>query len=270
MIRFNYIENLIEKDWFEVSKSKYILYSLVAVPIILGIILPFSIIGTIVRGNTSNTHALFASISSLLSGSNGQLVGLTDLQKSIVLMSYVSDLFFLIIPLTVPIVIAADSIAGEKSRKSFEALLATPLSNSEILLGKIGLPFLFGIVGTIIGAIPYLAILYYLTNQYISFSYIININFILLVLFLTPTTGLLSSVVMVFISSRVSNTRDAQQLGTLVVLPMLVYFLVQIVLIIFSTYTIILGALFLLLIDAILIKFSINVFSRENIMTNFS
>ena len=185
-------------------------------------------------------------------------------------MSYVSDLLFLIIPLMVPIVIGADSIAGEKSRKSFEALLATPLTNSEILVGKIGLPFLLGIVGTIIGAIPYLAVVYYLTSPYISFTYIVNLNFILLVLFLTPAAGLLSSVVMVFISSRVSNTRDAQQLGSLVVLPVLVYFMIQIILIIFSSFTIVVGAGILFLIDAILIKFSINVFSRENIMTNFS
>ena len=75
---------------------------------------------------------------------------------------------------------------------------------------------------------------------------------------------------MVFISSRVSNTRDAQQLGSLVVLPVLIYFMIQIILIIFSTFTIIVGAGILFLIDAILIKFSINVFSRENIMTNFS
>ena len=268
MIRLSNILNLVEKDWYEVSKSKYILYSLVGLPVILGILLPYSIMGSIVRAGSQGN--LSSSLEKAFGFSASNLSGLTDFQKSIVLMSYVSDLLFLIIPLMVPIVIGADSIAGEKSRKSFEALLATPLTNSEILVGKIGLPFLLGILGTIIGAIPYLAVVYYLTSPYISFTYIVNINFILLVLFLTPASGLLSSVVMVFISSRVSNTRDAQQLGSLVVLPVLVYFMVQIILIIFSTFTIIVGAGILFLIDAILIKFSINVFSRENIMTNFS
>ena len=268
MIRVTNVLNLVEKDWYEVSKSKYILYSLLLLPLILGILLPYSIMAPILRSNSNGN--LYTALKNALGLSASQWSGLTDLQKSIILMSYVSDLFFLIIPLMVPIVIAADSIAGEKSRKSFEALLATPLTNSEILLGKIGLPFLLGIVGTIIGAIPYLAILYYLTHTYISFTYIINLNFILLVVLLTPTVGLLSSVVMVFISSRVSNTRDAQQLGSFVVLPVLIYFFLQIVLIIFSTFTIIIGALIILIIDIVMIKFSINAFSRENIMTKFS
>ena len=271
MIRLSNIANIIEKDWYEVSKSKYILYSLVGLPLILGILLPYSIMGAIVRaGSQGNQGNLASTLEKALGFSTSQWTGLTDLQKSIIIMSYLSDLLFLIIPLMVPIVIAADSIAGEKSRKSFEALLATPLTNSEILIGKIGLPLILGMVGTIIGLVPYLAVVYYITSSYISFTYIININFILMLVFLTPTAGLLSSVVMVFISSRVSNPRDAQQMGSLVVLPVLVLFLGQIVLILFSTLTIVVGAGLLILIDVVLLKFSINAFSRENIMTKFS
>ena len=54
-----------------------------------------------------------------------------------VMLKYFFAPFFLIIPLMVSNVIASDSFAGEKERKTIEALLATPLSDSELFLGKI-------------------------------------------------------------------------------------------------------------------------------------
>ena len=40
-------------------------------------------------------------------------------------------------PIFTASVIAADSLVGEKERKTSEALLALPISNGELLLGKI-------------------------------------------------------------------------------------------------------------------------------------
>lgn len=276
MINISNIENLIEKDSYEVLKSKYILFTLVFLPLVLSIVVPFSILRQVIGSiNLPLSHSggsgsnLFKSLRSFLPSANLP-AGLTDLQKSFIMMSYISDFLFLLIPLMVPIIIGADSIAGEKDRGSFEALLATPLTNSEILIGKIGLPVILGIAGTIIGLIPYLMIVYYMTSPYISLFYIFNINFILMVAVLTPTASLLSSIVMVFISSRTTSTREAQQLGTFVVLPVLVFFFFQIILILYSPLTIIIGAALLIFIDAILLKFSINTFSRENIMTKYT
>ena len=39
-------------------------------------------------------------------------------------------------------VLGSDSFAGEKERKTIEALLATPISDSELLLGKILVSFI--------------------------------------------------------------------------------------------------------------------------------
>lgn len=276
MIRIGNIENLIEKDWYEILKSRYILISLIILPLALGILLPFSILRQAIGSfNLPLSHSggagsnLFKSLSTLFPNTNLP-AGLTDLQKSLILESYISDFVFLIIPLIIPIIIGADSIAGEKDRKSFEALLATPLTNGEILIGKIGLPVILGIAGTILGLIPYLVVVYYVTNPYISFLYIFNLNFVLMILVLTPTAGLLSSIVMVFISSRTTSTREAQQLGTFIVLPVIIFFFFQIILLLYSPLTIIIGAGLLILIDVILLKFSINTFSRENIMTKYT
>ena len=268
-INYGRVLTLIEKDWAELRKSKYIIYSLVGLPLVFAILMPLSTVApfTFITPGQQNSALPYTNS---IPAPVPQWKHLDELQKTIVMMTYFSHMFFLIIPAMIPSVIAADSIAGEKARKSFEAILATPLTNSEILLGKIGLPFLLGIAGTLIGAVPYCILLYVLTIKVLGFNIILDLNFILLVALLTPTSGLLTAICMVFVSSHVSNTRDAQQLGAFIVLPLILYFVLQVILIIFSPFTIIIGAGILLLIDVVLFKFSINVFSRENIMTKFS
>lgn len=268
-INYSRVLILIEKDWAELRKSKYVLYSLVGLPLVFAILMPLSTVAPFAYIPASEQDSL-SFVSAIPSPPIPQWTHLSEFQRTIVVMAYFSHIFFLIIPVMIPSVIGADSIAGEKARKSFEAILATPLTNTEILLGKIGLPFILGIAGTLIGAVPYCALMYYFTYDALGFNILLDINFILLVTLLTPTAGLLTAVAMVFVSSRVSNTRDAQQLGAFIVMPLILFFVVQVIMIIFSTLTIIVGAAVLLVLDILLIKISIDAFSRENIMTKFT
>ncbi len=45
-------------------------------------------------------------------------------------------LLFMIIPLAIPVTISAYSIVGEKTTRSLEPLLATPITTAELLIGK--------------------------------------------------------------------------------------------------------------------------------------
>jgi ABC-2 type transport system permease protein len=45
-------------------------------------------------------------------------------------------IMFMLIPLFIPVNIAAYSIVGEKTTRSLEPLLATPISTTELLAGK--------------------------------------------------------------------------------------------------------------------------------------
>ena len=45
-------------------------------------------------------------------------------------------LLFMMMPLIIPITIAAYSIVGEKTTRSLEPLLATPITTAELLIGK--------------------------------------------------------------------------------------------------------------------------------------
>lgn len=269
-LRFSRITTLMEKDIIEITKSKYVLLSIIFMPLLLAILMPVSMITpfTLVPENERQTESLPGL--NILPPPIPQWNNLDDFQKSIVVMVYFSHVFFLLVPAILPSVIAADSIAGEKSRKSFEAILATPLKNSEILIAKVGLPFLIGMFGTLIGLIPYSILVYYTTINILGFNILLDINFLLLIFLFAPACSLFTSICMVFVSSRVSNTRDAQQLGSLIILPLIIYLIVQVILAVFSPVALVVGSLILFVIDFILIKFITDIFSRENILTKFS
>ena len=54
----------------------------------------------------------------------------------VLILVYFFAPFYLILPLMVASVIAADSFAGEKERKTLEALLYTPTTDGELFLAK--------------------------------------------------------------------------------------------------------------------------------------
>ncbi len=66
-----------------------------------------------------------------------ELAGLDERQTWVVLMTgYFLAPFILIFPLMFSTIIASESFAGERERKTIEALVYTPASDGELFLGK--------------------------------------------------------------------------------------------------------------------------------------
>lgn len=266
---FNRILILMEKDWSDIKKSKYVVFSIIGLPILLVLIMPLTVVAPFTL--LPETDAEEINILPMdFPGPTSNWNDLSDQQKIIVILVYFSHLCFLIIPCAIPSVIAADSIAGEKERKSFEGVLATPITDKEILIGKIGIPFLIGLIVTWISAVPYSIFTILVTYDKLGFIVVPDLNFILILLMFSPAAGLLTSICMVFVSSRVSSSRDAQQLGALLVLPFLLFIFSQLVLAFFSPLTILIGTGFLLFIDFLLFRLAVKSFSREYIITRLS
>jgi ABC-2 type transport system permease protein len=59
-------------------------------------------------------------------------------------------LVFLLLPSMLAVVVAADSFAGERERRTLETLLATPLGDADILLGKAGAALAFALLATVL------------------------------------------------------------------------------------------------------------------------
>jgi ABC-2 type transport system permease protein len=184
------------KDFKIFSKKKYIIYSLVAVPLIVASLLPLVIYyAEYVKGGTR----------------------LAPAELLILLPAFLS--FYLILAGVVPNAIASYTLVGEKVEKSLEPLLATPTTDGEILLGK-GIAAFLPPIGSIWGGAAILMILMdAVTHDKLGYYYFPTWNAAVFLLVLIPLAVMLSVEVSVMISSRVSDVRAAQQLGYLMALP---------------------------------------------------
>jgi ABC-2 type transport system permease protein len=193
-----------KKDLSVFKKNKYVLYSLIAMPIILGVVLPVIFI-----------FALNAQISSLVLTHDevfaavDQIVGL-------------ATMYFVLIPAILPSIIASYSFVGEKIEKSLEPLLATPTTDGELLLGKSLAAFIPCMVVTYVGAAISAIIIdfwSYTTPQVHTFL-IPNPYWLLVIGLIAPLACVMSVEANIIVSSKVNDIRAAQQLGGLVVLPL--------------------------------------------------
>ena len=170
----------------------------------------------------------------------------------------------------IPTSIASYSMVGEKVQKSLEPLLAAPITDSELLLGKAIASFIPSIVASYLASVIYTVLSDVFSRAKLGFNYYPNSTAVLLFLALTPLAVILSIGYNVLVSSRVSDVRTAQTLGFLAVLPFgIIYILSEIG--IFSldiqSLWIIAGAVFL--VDILLFFFSGATFQREKILTEW-
>jgi ABC-2 type transport system permease protein len=202
-----------EKDLSVFKKNKYILYSLVALPLIIGIVLP--IIFIFALQSEAQTSAL----------TSAQILAAAQQ------ITNTASVYFVLIPAILPSIIASYSFVGEKIEKSLEPLLATPTTDGELLLGKSLAAFIPCLGVTYIGAAFFVAILDSWSIINLGTLLIPNPYWLIVMFVMAPLACILSVESNVIVSSRVNDIRAAQQLGGLVVLPLLL------VVVFSSTYT---------------------------------
>jgi ABC-2 type transport system permease protein len=191
------------KDLSVFKKKKYILYSLVALPFIVGLAVP--------------------SISLYSLQSQASRINRPQLLASAKLLVNVSSAYFVVIAAVLPTIIASYSFLGEKLEKSMEPLLATPITDSELLFGKSLAAFIPCMGATYIGTAIFAAIVDVWSYGNVGSYLLPNAYWAILVVGVTPLTCLLSVEANVIISSRVNDIRAAQQIGTLVILPVILF-----------------------------------------------
>lgn len=227
---------IIRKDLKVVRQSLAVLIPLIIVPFVLLVILPG--IGGVLLANADpesetiqdfrdETAAFFDNLPETI---NERLEHYDNEVQRIAYIIF--NLFFpslyLLLPIMVANVIAADSFVGEKERKTLEALFYTPISDRELYLAKIFGPW---VVGIALGWLGYIAFAFVVTVTTLSFmgeAFILDLTWLLLIVWVVPAVAGLGLGAMVLVSSRVSTFQEAYQLGAIVVLPLLLLLFAQI------------------------------------------
>lgn len=258
---------IVRKEWSEVFKHRFVLFSVAFMPLLFTII-PLVILYTM--GDTGGTGELSAAMDEIPAGfapNCGQLVG-AECAQFYILSQFV--LLFLIMPVIIPVTIASYSIVGEKTTRTLEPVLATPITTIELLAGKA----LAGILPAI--GVTYLSYAVFLIGTSIlAVSPAVTLKlleplWLLAILAIGPLLSLTGVSLAVMISSRVNDPRVAEQLASLVMIPLLALFMGQSFGLIQIDQTVIFWAILGLIgLDVLLLYFATQLFQRETILTRW-
>lgn len=236
------------KDFKEFRKKKNIIYALVAVPLIIAVLIPAVV---------------------TYSGHRNGGTGIPPAELTVLLPAFL--FFYVIIAAYIPTPIASYTIVGEKMEKSLEPLLATPTTDSEILLGKGIAAFLPPLGAVWGGSVVFMILMDLATDSKLGYYYFPNADTAVTLFLLAPFAILLSVEMNVIISSRVTDVRAGQQMGVLTILPFAgLYLAGELDLInLGTTSNLLIIAGVILVADVLLFFLSRVTFRREEILTRW-
>jgi uncharacterized membrane protein SpoIIM required for sporulation len=164
-------------------------------------------------------------------------------------------------PISISLVIALESFAGERERMSLEPLLATPLTNSQLYFGKI-IASLFAPLGA-----AYLGIFVYLAGLLLRLGWQPPAQLLLQVLLLTTAQSIVMVTGAVVISTQTTSVRAANLLASFIIVPVSQLIIGESLIMFWGRYQIlwwIVAAL--MLIATVLGRMGLHLFNREELL----
>ncbi|MGS2779067.1 ABC transporter permease subunit [Robertmurraya sp. GLU-23] len=258
------------KDIKGITSNKQVLIGLIILPLIFAIIFPAALI-LLIHFVPLTSSDIETMTNTILSGlPNGEMKDTINAlptfnhQIIYVVVNYLLGSMFLLIPVINSMMIALNSFVGEKERGTLESLLFAPITVKELFIGKVlsaFVPTMFLTIGSfVIFGVITTAITYPIFDGFIF----PNINWILLVFWLSPIITLFTILIEVLVSARSKSFQEAQQIGGLVILPIVGLFVGQATgMLIISPIILLCVGLFLLIINMLLL-FLISKYNNRN------
>jgi uncharacterized membrane protein SpoIIM required for sporulation/ABC-type transport system involved in multi-copper enzyme maturation permease subunit len=164
-------------------------------------------------------------------------------------------------PISFSLVIALETFVGEKERKSLEPLLSSPLSDTQLYMGKTLAAAIVPLAASYLGIAIYLAALYIFQGW--------TTPSLLLFQIVALTTG--EAFVMVsgavIISSQTTSVRAANLLASFIIIPMALLVQAESIIMFWARYdTLWWILLFLLVGNALLARMGLRLFNREELL----
>ena len=261
-MRWSIVSAVVRRELREVLSNRMLVFgivippvALVAFPLLLGVLLPSEALPDEFRAQIIAQRPDWASLTSR------ELTGAFTVQQFLP--------YFLLMPAYVPLAIATFSIIGEKQSRSLEAVLATPIRTEELLAGK---SIASLAPGAATGWLTYAVFVVLASVAYgpALFRIVTDGSWLVGVFLLGPAIGLTSTVAGVIVSSRVSDPRVGQQIGGVIIVPLVAVGILQ------ATGTILVGAEGYLVLAAIVLvvglvglRIGAVLFGREQILTQW-
>jgi len=253
---------ILRREWMETLRNRLLLSTILIPPVLLTVA-PIILAGAVGERTLPADLArqILTQKPEWASFTPSELAGAFAVQQFLV--------FFLLMPAYIPLSIATFSIIGEKQARSLEPVLAAPIRTVELLAGKAIAALVPGVLA---GWVTYVTFVLLASVVYgrALFGVVTDGSWLAGVFLLGPAVGLSSVVAGVIVSARVNDPRVAQQIGGVVIVPVVGLVLVQ------ATGTLLVGpagyvllTLIVLVVSLVGLRIGVRLFDREAILTRW-
>lgn len=269
------IFTIAKKDLKEARQNKAVWLPVLIVPAIFVVLMPLGLIlgfssatGSMQNPMSDPDFALFiermpAFLSDLISGLDATQSGI------VLILGYLFAPFFLILPLMFSTVIAAESFAGERERKTIEALLYTPATDAELFTGKVLAGFIPAVLITLVSFIGYAIVLNAAAYPVMGRIWFPLPSWYPLILWVSPAISLLGIAVTVLISAKAQTFIGAYQTSGSLVLVVLALLAGQATGVIYLSVLVgLLIGLVIFIVDAVLLVYAVRTFNRAKLLAS--
>jgi len=219
------VQAIMAKDLTAVRRSKAVMLPMMIVPTILLVVLPLVLALVAARAGSGGIEQF---LDNLPSGFAERLTELPEREQMVMLVNgYLLAPLFLIVPLMVSAVLAADAFAGEKERRTMEALLHLPVTDRELYAAKLLTAFVPAVVISWAGFVVFAVVSNAAAWPVMHRVFVPTATWVVMILWMAPAVAALGLGIMVRVSARARTTQEANQLGGTVILPIIVLTLGQ-------------------------------------------
>ncbi len=211
---------VVRKDLVAIRRSKAIMLPMLLVPFLLMVVMPMGLgIAARAQGDIGADSFLAALPTPLAD----DILALPDDEQLLVLvLGYLLAPLFLIVPLMVSAVIAADTFAGEKERRTLETLLHLPIAERDLYVAKLLTGFAPALAISWIGFAVFAVVSNVIAWPVTERIFVPTGLWVVVIVWVAPAVAALGLGVMVRVSVRARTAQEANQLGGAVILPLIV------------------------------------------------
>ena len=220
---------ILRKDLVVVLRNRGVLLPLIITPLLLVFALPaFLALGPELLSDASPSLESSGGFDNLVPSLEATAEGGGVPVWEYTVLVYLAAPLYLLVPLVAATVLAADTFAGERERRTLEALLHSPTTDRELFVGKVLVAYVPALVlalATFAGYSLWANLLGYRAVGGIFFP---TPAWLVLVFWLAPGVSALGLSMMVLVSSRVRSLQAAHQIGSLIIMPFVLVVIAQV------------------------------------------
>lgn len=214
------IRAIVAKDLAAIRRSKAIMVPMLLVPGILLLGLPAAIALAARSGSGADLSGLLGRlptemVAPILDRPPGE-------HLLLLVNGYLLLPLFLVVPLMVSAVLAADAFAGEKERRTLETLLHLPVRERDLYVAKLAVAYLPTMALSWGAFVVFCAISNVIGWPVMGRIFLPTVEWIIVIAWVAPAVAALGLGIMVRISARANTTQEANQLGGAVIMPLII------------------------------------------------